>query len=238
MLPPLRFLVEALWTNYFKQPLDSIKEPWVIMYSFIREQFFETEWYRVYDFLEFVVANYHVESINAKFIDTCNKLFEKEVAAYRFVGGRITQITSKDEIAEIDEAMKASNPLKPVNEHLKSGLEHLSNRKSPDYRNSIKESISAVEAICRLVTNEEKATLGVALDLIEKQGKVKLHPALKGAFDKLYGYTSASDGIRHAMLEESNLDFEDAKFMLVSCSAFVNYLLSKSAKANMKLAKR
>lgn len=32
-------------------------------------------------------------------------------------------------------------------------------------------------------------------------------------------------------MEESNLAFEDAKFMLVSCSAFVNYLVAKAAKA-------
>ncbi len=68
---------------------------------------------------------------------------------------------------------------------------------------------------------------------IEK--KVELHPALKKAFDSLYGYTSDADGIRHALLDEPNLDSEDAKFMLVSCSAFINYLISKSSKAGIKL---
>jgi len=47
------------------------------------------------------------------------------------------------------------------------------------------------------------------------------------AFDKLYGYTSDADGIRHALLEEVTLDFDDAKFMLVACSAFVNYIRAK-----------
>lgn len=64
---------------------------------------------------------------------------------------------------------------------------------------------------------------------------VDVHPALRGAFQKLYGYTSDADGIRYALLEESNLDFEDAKFMLVSCSAFVNYLKAKAAKAGLNL---
>lgn len=62
-----------------------------------------------------------------------------------------------------------------------------------------------------------------------------MHPALKGAFEKLYGYTSSAKGIRHALLDEPNLGFEDAKFMLVSCSAFVNYLKSKAAKAGINL---
>ena len=112
-------------------------------------------------------------------------------------------------------------------------MDLLADRKSPDYRNSVKESISAVEAISNLIANEKKATLGQALKAIES--KVSLHPALKKAFSSLYGYTSDAEGIRHALLSETNLSFEDAKFMLVSCSAFINYLISKASKAGIKL---
>lgn len=104
----------------------------------------------------------------------------------------------------------------------------MADRKSPDYRNSIKESISAVESICKIITGDSKATFGTALKKIEEQHG--LHGALRRAFDSLYGYTSDASGIRHALLEEPDLDFDDAKFMLVSCSAFVNYLISKVAK--------
>jgi len=54
-------------------------------------------------------------------------------------------------------------------------------------------------------------------------------------YSKLYGYTSDSDGIRHALLKENKLNFEDAKFMLVSCSAFVNYLTIKADKSGIKM---
>ncbi len=40
---------------------------------------------------------------------------------------------------------------------------------------------------------------------------------------KLYGYSSDEDGIRHAILEEKEIGFDEAKFMLVACSGFVNY---------------
>ena len=43
----------------------------------------------------------------------------------------------------------------------------------------------------------------------------------------LYGYTNDADGIRHAMLEQPNLTAADAKYFLISCTAFVNYLKSK-----------
>ncbi|MBU1626736.1 hypothetical protein KKB18_05135 [bacterium] len=53
-------------------------------------------------------------------------------------------------------------------------------------RNSIKESISAVESVCKVISEDQKATLGKALNIIEK--KVDLHNALKEGFQKIYGY--------------------------------------------------
>ena len=227
-------LLKMLWHSYFKQPIDTLKNYWPDTYKEIREYFFNCKWYEVYDFIEFIVNNYPDEykEVNPKFIEFCNSILEQELSAYRFVGGRITQITSETEISEIEDALESSKPLKAVNTHLKRALDLLANRKSPDYRNSIKESISAVESICILMTKEKKATLGQALKKIEE--KVSLHPALKSAFSSLYGYTSDTEGIRHALLDEPNLNFEDAKFMLVSCSAFINYLISKAYKAGIK----
>jgi len=224
---------QILWFDYFKKPLDTLGHLWRITKHQIRKYFFEFEWYEVYDFIEFM-ANKHPETYtNPRFMDFCNTVLERELSAYRFVGGKITQITSEEEIAEIEEALGV--PLKPVTNHLKRALDLFADRKSPDYRNSIKESISAVEAICRLIAHNPKATLGDALKEIEKENKVELHSALKNAFNSLYGFTSDAEGIRHALLKEPNLDFEDAKFMLISCSAFINYLISKSSKAGIKL---
>ena len=57
---------------------------------------------------------------------------------------------------------------------------------------------------------------------------VQIHPAMKQGFLKLYGYTSDKGGIRHAEgLFESDVTFEEAKYMLVSCCAFINYLIGE-----------
>jgi hypothetical protein len=162
-----------------------------------------------------------------------NHILERELSAYRFVGKKLVKIISECEISEIEEALNISVPLKGVNIHLQRALDLLADRKNPDYRNSIKESISAIEAICRIITGDENATLGKALQKIEEKSQIKLHPALKEAFNKLYGYTSDADGIRHSLIDEINISFEDAKFMLVSCSAFINYLIAKASKSGM-----
>lgn len=144
------------------------------------------------------------------------------------IAHEITPITNEVEINEIKASLDIE--FEGCKSHIKKGLSLLSDREKPDYKNSIKESISAVESICQIICKDDKATLGKALNKLEESG-TKLHRSLKEAFSKLYGYTSDEGGIRHAEgLFESNVSFEDAKFMLVTCCAFVNYLVGVYSK--------
>ena len=115
--------------------------------------------------------------------------------------------------------------------HLKTALHLLGKRPAPDYRNAVKESISAVESVAKQLSKNESQGLAGALDELGKRGPI--HGALKSAFLKLYGYTSDADGIRHAILDEPNVDFDEAKYMVVACSAFVNYLVTKANTAKL-----
>ena len=163
-----------------------------------------------------------------------NNLFEREYVGYRFVDGRIVAITDKNEIEEIEKA--CNSEIEGCRSHIHKAVGFLSDRENKDYKNCIKESISAVESICQIIIGDSKATLGDALKKLEDCG-TKIHPALKQGFLKLYGYTSDEGGVRHAEgMFVSDVTFEEAKFMLVSCSAFVNYLISEYGK--MKLTKK
>ena len=229
----LSALFDLLWLDYFKQRIDTIPERPYEAERQIRDYSFSCRWSEVYDIVEFIASNYPRDYTNDEFISYCNSILEREVSGYRFIGKAITPITNKGEIAEIEEALRVSRALKPVAIHLNSALEKFSDRESPDYRNSIKESISAVEAISSQIAGKDKAELAEALKTLS--GKIQLHTALRQGFIKLYGYTSDAEGIRHALLEEAKLDFEDAKFMLVACSAFINYLKVKASKAGIDL---
>lgn len=226
-------LLERIWGEYFKLPIDTIGGSWTQVYKQLKDYFFSCPWYEVYDFIEFVAKHYSYASTRHAFREKCNEILKREVSGYRFIEDRVAPITDEKEVAEIEEALQGKQIPKPAIIHLKSALELLSDRQSPDYRNSIKESISAVEAISNLIAGKDKATLGEALKKITN--RVALHPALHNAFNNLYGYTSDADGIRHALLDESKLDSEDAKFMLVACSAFINYLKVKASKAGINL---
>jgi len=223
--PEIEHFSRHLWFHYFKKPIDSrpgiTQKYYSEVLKAIRDYFFKCEWYEVYDFIAFVAQYYHNK---ANIHRAINIILERELSGYRLIEGEISDITDKQEVEMLEEALRDTK-FEGVTAHLKQALKLLNNRQNPDYRNSIKESISAVESMAMVVTGNPKATLGDALRILEKGGK--LHPALKEGFSKLYGYTSDEGGIRHAMLSEPNIDAHDAKFFLVSCTSFVNYLKSK-----------
>jgi hypothetical protein len=228
----LYLLFQRYWLHYFKYPLDNLPGYYKDSHARVRKYFLNCEWYEVYDFIEFT-AQSAPEGLVSNYTNTCNRILEKEQSAYRFVDNQITDLTAEEEIESIEHAIKSSSNLSGVNTHLKTAIGFLSDRKNPNFRNSVKESISAVEALSRIISGDPKATLGTALKRIEEKNAI--HSALKKAFSSLYGYTNDSGGIRHAMLEESNISHNDAKFMLVSCSAFINYLLGKLSEEGTKL---
>jgi len=217
-----------MWINLFKEPIDAVSTNPLVRLNKLRVLFFENEWNVVYDIIEFFAKTTR-GVIQTDFINVCNAVLERELSGWRIIGTFITRITEEQEIKEIEEALAFEKPFKPVSVHLNKALKLFSSKESSNYANVIKESISAVEAMCKIIIKDKNAKLGQVLKIL--QDKIKLHPALAKAYDSIFGYTSDADGIRHALIEESNLDFEDAKFMLVSCSAFVNYLKVKLSKA-------
>lgn len=225
----LEILFAQYWHNFFKIQLDTLPVFFEQAKQTIRSYFFKCKWNEVYDFIEFTAQNCP-EELKEDFIYFCNRVLEKELSAYRFVDLQLTDITAIEEIESIELAINSTTKYSGTSDHLRTALSFLSDRKSPDYRNSVKESISAVEALCISVSGEPKATLGFAINKIEKTHQ--LHPAFKKALSNLYGYTSDSNGIRHALLEENTITFTDAKFMLVSCSTFINYVLGKLSENN------
>jgi len=219
---------EKIWADFFNQPINNMRRDIQYVTNFIQTFFLRTDWFRVYDFIEFICKEMLPDDSHV--IKALNHILEKEMSAYRIIKGEIVRITDATELDEIEGAIDQTETsvYSGVNTHLKSALEKLSDRKNPDYRNSIKESISAVEGMVRIITEDEKATLGDALKKI-----TGIHPALNEGFNKLYGYTSDKKGIRHALTERnSSVDFAEAKFMMVACSAFVNYLIMKNPHKN------
>lgn len=218
---------------FFKRPIDEAPSSADEFVERIRKWFFKADWHQIYDFIEFVSvpdnSGFHEQDNRAiKFPEMVNSFLEMEKSAYRLINCQIIPITSEKELEEVAAVGQLSGKFAPVAKHISAAVALYANRRSPDYRNSVKEAISAVESAVKIMTGNDKATLG---DALKKLGEHhQLHPALKEALSKLYGYTNDAGGIRHAMLEASNIDEPDARFMLVVCSAFSNLLIERSQK--------
>ena len=153
--------------------------------------------------------------------ETVDDLFAGMCVGYRFVNGVLCRIVNEEEIKSIESAIAESPDA--VAEQLNNALLAFADRERPNYANVVKESISGVESQCCILTGDSKASLGAALKKLEDSG-VRIHPALNKALHQLYGYTSDDPGIRHGGAAMANVDVALAQFMLVTCSAFVNYL--------------
>ena len=194
-------------------------------------------WNRILDLAEYVckwisvnIENYsYLEELLKEYEGNLNNEFDRLDYGYRVANHCVVDITSEEELAAISEAIESSKD--NVSEHLQRAVMHYSTRPNPDVRNSIKESISAVEAVCRELTGEN--TLGQALKHLEDNGVV-IHKMLKEGLTKFYVYTNDPDsGIRHALMDDEGTytpSKDEAYYMLVTCSTFVNYLRRKVAK--------
>lgn len=204
-------------------------------YHVVATKFIESavEWYKKLDLIEatikflYAFENHPVHHpIVDEFTKQLNFEFERHKFAYRVIQKEVVEITSKNEIVTIENALHSASS--NIRLHLNKALELYSLRPTGDYRNAIKEAISAVEAYCREKTSEE--TLGRALSKMEAQG-IAIPKMLKVAFEKLYAYTNQPDtGIRHALMDDDGKytpSGEEALFMIISCSSFLNYLKAK-----------
>lgn len=178
----------------------------------------------VFHFLQFVIRHSKCPSNFARYID--DALTDCR-AGYRVIEKTIMPISEPEEVSALqrDLAEVRASPFAGAYSHLKNAIGQLS---EGEFAASIRESIHAVESACRKL-EPSASTLGPALKKLSSKGD--LHPALQGAFEKLYGYTSDAEGVRHALVmnDAASVDEAEAIFFLSSCAAFVGFLSRKAA---------
>jgi hypothetical protein len=223
---------------FLKVPVDELPYEDHRCMRWLKDHFYQLKWYEVYDLIEFIVENHekiiqYPEHRRDELQRIFNIIFDRELSGYRFISSVLAPISNPAEIAEISGAIEATARvgLDGAHEHLQAALTLLGKKPDPDYRNSIKEAISAVESISKQLSGSSAQGLSGALDELTKH--VHIHGALKAGFIKLYGYTSDESGIRHAILDQPTVGFAEAKYMIVSCSAFVNYLILKAQQSGL-----
>ena len=218
-------ILMALHVNFFEQPLDEFTKNFQIFCNKYKPIFLEAPFHVVFDLLLAIMRHRECprdlsRSVGMVF-EQCRLAYIIDVgpppsiypAATEEEGGAIVRAT-----AELNSAGLAG-----AASHLRQASDCIS---QGDYPGSVRESIHAVESTARHFDPKAK-TLEPALKALERAKT--LHPALKQAFAKLYGYTCEEQGIRHALIDnpQANVDQDEAVFMLGACASFSSYLARK-----------
>ena len=232
-------LARAMSISFTKTPVDDLPHYAHQKKKWVRERYDAMVWHDVYNFTEFLVDNANQilrgDSGQSTFlIEEFNKVLERERSGYRFVAGVLAPVTNKEEMGAVEDAIRSTEraAIAGANEHLRTAIALLGKKPEPDYRNATKEAISAIESVAKILGASSAQGLSGALADLNK--KVEIHPSLRNAFVKLYGYASNEEGVRHSLGDEAtNVGFDEAKYMIVACSAFMNYLISKANTAGL-----
>jgi hypothetical protein len=221
--------VARLFLHQFNYPYDKI--PFDDAYAVteqIRSRYFSGTWFESLNLLEVLGTEWEDQKQADLFREFTNSVLEKYMVGYRFVGKQLLRLTSPEQVAAVEAAQAESADIPSAQSHLSKSISLLNSREPANYANSVKESISALEAVARHVTGKPGATLADAL-----KAAPDLHPALKDGWLKLYGFTSDAKGIRHAAKDgDVEVSQDLALYMLVTCSAMVSYLMAQASGAS------
>jgi hypothetical protein len=195
----------------------------------IAAEWFSCKWAEFFDLIEFTarLLATSLSPTRQHWFEMLNRILESKGCAYRFIAEHLVPLTNTAEATAVARGAESSIPA--VGVHIREALRLMAPNVGANPRDSIKEAISAVEAALKHLTDSPSATLTEGLAAFEaKHGA--FHTALRGGLVTLYGYVTDEGGVRHALIEETAaVTADDARFMLVTCSAFTNYLITLSA---------
>jgi hypothetical protein len=130
-------LFADIWSNFLREPVDDMPNEKEARTE-IRQIFTTGGWWQVYDFIEFILASPHNgnrEPLKA----AISTILREDMAGFLYIDGRFVEITDETEVAAIESALSATSGDKFARPrtHLTAALQLLSDRRTPDYRNSI-----------------------------------------------------------------------------------------------------
>lgn len=182
------------------------------------------DWYKVYDVLEAFCRHYAQNNREEEFAGQVNALLEELGIGWQMIDCQI--VTRGDQEFERAVAQAVENigaaGLKIAGTEIEEARRDLSRRPEPDITGAIQHGIAALECVARVVSGDERATLG---EIIRRHGvELGIPKPMDSALEKMWGY--ASEEARHVR-EGRVPKREDAEFILSVSASVVTYLLQK-----------
>ena len=212
--------------RHFREPLDEFSHSFRDVEMRYKSLFLYKPYNEVFDLLIFLLR---ISTMPVTFKAEIKFAFESNRLAYALDmtdPATIYPATTPEEGRAILDAVQQLNDygLNGARNHL---IESATFINQGNWPKSVHESINAVESVARQIAPGAN-TLSAALKKLRSDGLLE-HRALEQGLDKLYGYTSDEQGVRHSLSAQgqSNVGQDEAVFMLGACASFASYLWRK-----------
>lgn len=211
------------------------------------EQKFQTlSWQKRFDFCEIIYLKlayapddeffYHRQEMPFTLSDAqayiekeIQQLFIDEFFAYEFIKGSVTRKGRRHTVKTTDQAqyVMSDNRLQNARIHYSKALSFFSNRKQPDYANTVKEAVCAVESAGKDLFPQAKAsTLGDLINWLKnKNNNIAIPPALINTLSSIYALRNSGKEVAHGSASGGEITAAIAEYILsVSASTIIYFV--------------
>lgn len=200
--------------------LDRVPRPYVDIGD-VETLLRKIEWDEFCDAVE-VIGHLLRSERRDDFSNAVNELFARHYFGYELRDGQIERVGARvhEEAIAGARGILRDPDLSGPDEQYQKAIGFFNRRPEPDCENCVKEAVSAVEGVARVLLGDPKIVLSGATKLLPKRKDV--HPTLVKLLDNLYAYRGDAEGVGHARTGDKEVRIEEAEFVLgVSASAIV-----------------
>ena len=203
------------------------------------------DWAKVYDFCERLYGhlphelgyedqygNYEVQvprgDMQIYIAAELQRLFLEEGLAYEFVEGMVRRRGRKHtvELVTKSQVVLGDPQLISARKHFDKALQFFRHPSNPDYENSVKEAVCAVEAAGKLLFPVARAaTLGDLVKWLGSTKDVSVPKAICQTITGVYAFRSGGDGVGHGGASGGKATLEVTEYILAVCASQIIYLV-------------
>lgn len=203
------------------------------------------DWAKVYDFCERLYGhlpqelgyedqygNYNVNvsrgDMQIYIAAELQRLFLEEGLAYEFSEGVVRRRGRKHtvELVAKSQVVLGDPQLVSARRHFDKALQFFRHPSNPDYENSVKEAVCAVEAAGKLLFPSAKAsTLGDLAKWLGSTQEVSVPKAICQTITGVYAFRSGGDGVGHGGASGGKATLEVTEYVLAVCASQIIYLV-------------
>lgn len=202
-------------------------------------------WAKLYDFCERLhshlpleigyedqYGNYNVQvprgDMQSYIATELQRLFLEEGLAYEFSEGVVRRRGRKNtvELVAKSQVVLGDPQLLSARRHFDKALQFFRHPSNPDYENTVKEAVCAVEASGRILFPAAKATtLGDLIGWLSRTDEVSVPKAICQTLTGVYAFRNGGDGVAHGGANGGKATLEVAEYILAICASQIVFLV-------------